>query len=249
MKTAIRKIIEGTTLPWRGDCPSCGGKNTLSIQRVNGDVVYNCFRASCNVKGNFKSHYSITELLNRNNDANKPRITYNFFPVASNESAYALVKDLNAYKDARIQVQYDPAKHRIVFASDSVIIGKTLANAKPKWLLYEGSTGEPYLINHESRESRSLILCEDILSAAVCSDFADSAALLGTRLSLAAKTLCLNYDRVIIALDPDAYYCGYKIAKKLAGLVKTSLLLLPADPKDMEYHELSEIIHNTLTEV
>ena len=35
----------------RMNCPSCNGYKTFSITNNNGKIVWNCFKASCNLKG------------------------------------------------------------------------------------------------------------------------------------------------------------------------------------------------------
>jgi len=36
---------------WRGDCFDCGGKNTLSISNIMGEVKWFCFKAHCKTSG------------------------------------------------------------------------------------------------------------------------------------------------------------------------------------------------------
>lgn len=42
-------LSDGDTI--RVDCPFCGHKNTYSVQRAEGTVLWNCFSASCSVHG------------------------------------------------------------------------------------------------------------------------------------------------------------------------------------------------------
>lgn len=69
LKMEVRKIVEGATLPWRGDCISCGGKNTLVIRHNQYGIAYWCFRTSCNLKGLFKYHYSNLDLMKKKKKA------------------------------------------------------------------------------------------------------------------------------------------------------------------------------------
>ena len=41
------------------DCPFCGGKNKFSLDKYDGKLVWNCYRASCNVKGMYSGKRSI----------------------------------------------------------------------------------------------------------------------------------------------------------------------------------------------
>ena len=44
-------IKEGETLTM--DCPKCNGVKKFSISNLDGMLLYNCYRASCDVKGSF----------------------------------------------------------------------------------------------------------------------------------------------------------------------------------------------------
>ena len=35
----------------RMNCPTCGGYNTFTITNNMGSLVWNCYKASCNIKG------------------------------------------------------------------------------------------------------------------------------------------------------------------------------------------------------
>ena len=37
------------------DCPFCGGRRKFSITKLDGMLLWNCFRASCSAKGDQKS--------------------------------------------------------------------------------------------------------------------------------------------------------------------------------------------------
>lgn len=47
----------------RGECPKCGNKGTFSMSRVDGELKYICFRASCNFKGFITSRGGDTPAL------------------------------------------------------------------------------------------------------------------------------------------------------------------------------------------
>lgn len=57
----IKDLISGSS-SYRGDCPSCSGKNTLSISKVDGNILYFCFRASCGLRGKLDAEISIDDL-------------------------------------------------------------------------------------------------------------------------------------------------------------------------------------------
>ena len=54
-------VEEGTSK--RFDCIFCGKKNTLSVTKKKGKLLWNCFSASCNSKGNVGTDYSKEDLI------------------------------------------------------------------------------------------------------------------------------------------------------------------------------------------
>ena len=43
----------------RMDCPKCGGQNTFTVTNQLGNLLYNCYKASCNSKGSYKTKFNI----------------------------------------------------------------------------------------------------------------------------------------------------------------------------------------------
>ena len=64
-------VEEGTSK--RFDCIFCGKKNTLSVTKKKGKLLWNCFSASCNARGNvgvdFTKDDLVKEVLNKNHEA------------------------------------------------------------------------------------------------------------------------------------------------------------------------------------
>jgi hypothetical protein len=58
-------VLSGQNL--RVNCPSCGGKKTLSVSKFDGRLVWNCFKASCEIGGK--------EFVGRNNKELKNALT------------------------------------------------------------------------------------------------------------------------------------------------------------------------------
>ena len=54
-------VEEGTSK--RFDCIFCGKKNTLSVTKKKGKILWNCFSASCKSKGNVGTDYSKEDLI------------------------------------------------------------------------------------------------------------------------------------------------------------------------------------------
>lgn len=240
----MNDLITRFGVPYRGDCPKCGGKNSFTIGEVGNAIVYNCFKADCTLKGRHTRETQIKDMVDCGDPEDvKVSSTHNFDDVRTNYAAYAQIKDFPAAHN--VNIKYDPKEDRLVFINDTVTLGK---GKNPKWKVYSGSTDVPFLVpkvssNDHPRvvwEPPALCLVEDCISACAVAEHMDAAALMGTKLSYAGKILARKYSVVYIALDPDAYWSASKIAKQLFGLVEVRLLLLPADPKNLTKQQLLE---------
>ena len=49
----------------RTDCPVCGGKNTFTATNRAGDVLYNCYKAGCSVRGAHQTKLTVDQVVNR----------------------------------------------------------------------------------------------------------------------------------------------------------------------------------------
>ena len=60
------KIINGMAVQpntdVRIDCPFCFHPNTFTLKNIDGKIMWNCFRASCNAKGKISRDMSPEEL-------------------------------------------------------------------------------------------------------------------------------------------------------------------------------------------
>ena len=72
-------VEEGTSK--RFDCIFCGKKNTLSVTKAKGKLLWNCFSASCNSKGNVGTDYSKEDLIKQiKNDNEDTAFKHFIFP-------------------------------------------------------------------------------------------------------------------------------------------------------------------------
>ena len=46
----------------RMNCPTCGGYKTFTITNNMGTVVWNCYKASCNIRGNTRKRISVDDI-------------------------------------------------------------------------------------------------------------------------------------------------------------------------------------------
>lgn len=204
----------------RGLCPVCGNKNTFTAKKEMGAVVYNCYSMSCSLVSSVSfqgmtAQEVMTYLKSNNSGSTKKSsepdtlvlpeyvVPFDTYPLLLNfmKKWGALAKEVEAYdvKDRRA-VFYVRYKGRIVDA-----VGRALDGAEPKWLRY-GKTGKPYT-SYYGAANGVCVVVEDVLSAAsVAHNFPQTTgiALLGTNLTEEHIEVLQNYNRVIVALDPDA---------------------------------------------
>jgi len=146
-------------------------------------------------------------------------------------------------------VMYDIRDHRVVFQvfSDGMLVdaaGRAISHRLPKWKRYNDS-GLPY---HKG-SGKVAVLVEDCISAYVVGgDDRVGVALLGTSLSELHTVFLSRFDKVIVALDPDALPKTLQIAGKLRSCISEVRVLRLSD--DLKYgktddlNELERLIWN-----
>ena len=200
---------------YRGDCPFCGGKNTYTATIGGGSLRWNCYKMDCHVSGIHDTDMTAEEIMQlmsktvkqtRQQEAEtmeipvfvvKPTSFHDKFHRFTRRYGLAVGGLLYDVKDERVVF---PIKHkgRIIDA-----IGRAVGKKRfPKWYRYSGEA------NYFTMGSGSkLLIVEDVVSAIVAwQEFPDitSMAILGTQLTTNHLEKIREYDKVIIALDPDA---------------------------------------------
>src|SRR6056300_2106735 len=46
----------------RTNCPNCGGYNTFTVTNNMGSLIWNCYKASCNIRGGTRVHLSVDDI-------------------------------------------------------------------------------------------------------------------------------------------------------------------------------------------
>ena len=200
---------------YRGDCPFCGGKNTYTATIGSGSLKWNCYKMDCHVSGIHDTDMTAEEIMQlmsktvkqtRQQEAEtmeipvfvvKPTSFHDKFHRFTKRYGLAVGGLLYDVKDERVVF---PIKHkgRIIDA-----IGRAVGKKRfPKWYRYSGTA------NYFTMGSgKKLLIVEDVVSAIVAwQEFPDitSMAILGTQLTTNHLEKIREYDKVIIALDPDA---------------------------------------------
>jgi len=232
----------GETL--RIDCPGCKGKNTFTVTNDLGNLVYNCYKASCELSGKLHKTISITQAREffQNKKQQKAEVTNEFilpeYIVFRNDITNNFVNQWSISDT----LGYDIKQNRAVFfvRQNNVTIdavGRSLDARLPKWLRY-GSSSMPYTIGSGS----IAVIVEDCISANAVASISKNftgIALLGTNMTEETYNLVNTFERVIVALDPDATVKTLHIAAKLRQGSKSVTSLKLQD--DIKYYNSDDV--------
>ena len=235
-------VPTGTTK--RVVCPNCG-ERTFTVTNNMGSLLWNCFRASCGVKGGTRVRVSVDDIragfAGADTFAQQETFTMPDYIVPHNYEIAEIAMELYGLDAKALGLMHDVKENRMVFpiVHDSKVVdatGRSLGKRLPKWRRY-GKSGLPYT----SGCGNVAVVVEDCLSAAVVGygTFV-GVALLGTSLQESHKRYLSQFSTAIIALDPDALPKTLLMAKELRGHVNDVRVLRLKDdlkyrnPTDME---------------
>ncbi len=237
-------IPNGTTK--RMNCPNCGGYKTFTVTNNMGSLVWNCYKASCSIKGGTRVHLSIDDIRAGFSGA-KEFAEENFvlpqyiIPHRNKRTVLEFCYRHRLDPD-ELGVMYDVKDDRIVFPiihDDNIVdgTGRAIGKRLPKWKKY-GKSGLPYTFGC----GKVAVVVEDCVSAAVVGGIKSfvGVALLGTSLQESHKGYLAQFSTAVIALDPDALPKTMVMAKELRGHVNDVRVLRLNDdlkyrnPTDME---------------
>lgn len=221
----------------RTNCPVCNGRSTFTVSNVQGVVMWNCYKAGCNVSGSKKARITKEgfESMNKSNVGPSEFIIPDYFlPVTHNDEAYDWVFGWEL-EDIIDDLMYDVKEHRVVFIckDDGIPVdaaGRAIGNRIPKWKRY-GKSGLPYTCGSGS----VAVVVEDCVSASaigIAPPFT-GVALLGTSLTEQQKIYLTRFSTAIVALDPDAVPKTMSIAKEINTYVADVKVQLLKD--DLKY--------------
>jgi hypothetical protein len=197
---------------WRGTCPVCKRHNTFTAKNEMGTMLWNCYANSCNESG--ASHINlrvedIKRFLYRDDDAPVQLPEFSLPPWVVVDTNQHHVLDLcgkYALDPALLDLRYDVREDRVVFPIyyKGLIIdaaGRAMTGVQPKWRRY-GVARTAYVTRTPGTVA---VVVEDCISAAVVETLGGVGfALLGTTLLDEHKQMLCSYNKVVVALDPDA---------------------------------------------
>ena len=209
----------------RFDCVICGKKNTLSVTKKRGKLLWNCFSASCNTRGNVGVDFSKDDLVKEIENKDKGEELKPFiFPdycvnVDRSDKAIKYIKHFDFYDVYEANpnyFMYDVKGDRLVFVVEhggSVVgaVGRSLKGGM-KWLRYD-SCHAPFIMK---ANSDTAIIVEDCVSACVVAKCHNGVALLGTNLLTEHIKYLKQFSKIWVALDRDATSKSLDIQRKIA---------------------------------
>lgn len=203
---------------YRGKCPECGGSNTFTVSNQMGKLLFNCYKASCEVSGTESVSMSVEsiEKIMRGESAadNYEEELLNRFDLPEyitpiKQDSADVRNFMTKWNINPDDVFYDVRQDRVVFpvyTEDNVLVdavGRALDGRQPKWLRYAASP-VPYVYGN----GYIAVVVEDAISAYTVGSMFPTlvgVALLGTQLTDFHKWYLGHYwDQLYVALDPDA---------------------------------------------
>ena len=249
----------------RGDCPQCRGRNTFTATNTLGDIQYNCFKLGCTIRGIYVTDMTVAEIRRRLQDQQTQRAYTNItkeketmeipeYVVTPKASHTKYQRYVKRWGISIGQTMYDVKDERVVFPikHDGRIVdavGRAVGKKQhPKWYRYTGEA-DYYTIG----ESKTLLIVEDVVSAIIAFQeipYLTAMAILGTSLNPKHMEKIGEYDKVIIALDPDAIgkTVEYRREIELWTGRKTTAMNLIDDIKYREFEDmekLKELVNET----
>jgi len=223
-KTNIRQFVNDLGLteggrPYRGDCPECRGRNTFTATKELGDIKYNCFKLGCTVGGIYGTDMTAAEIHRYREQQQQQRAYTNIkkeketmeipeYVVTPKASHTKYQRYVRRWGIALGDVMYDVKDERVVFPikhGGRIVdaVGRAVGKKQnPKWYRYTGEA-DYYTIGTGS----TLLIVEDVVSAVIAVQempYITAMAILGTSMNPKHFEKIGEYDKVIIALDPDA---------------------------------------------
>ena len=231
----------------RMNCPNCNGYKTFTVTNEMGNLIWNCYKASCGVSGANKVGLTSSDmkmLLSNTYQKDNTNVTFTFpeYVVPMGNHHDKLKSWLDQWDIEPVDIHYDVREDRAVFpvVHNGAIVdatGRALTKRLPKWKRYGKST-YPYTHGKGS----VAVIVEDCVSAVCVSEISErftGVAIMGTNLSEPCKHYLKRYKYVVIALDPDVLPKTISMARELSTYVDHVRPLRLSD--DLKYRNEEDI--------
>ena len=227
----------------RINCPVCRGYKTFTVSNIGGNIVWNCYKASCSVSGGKRVGMTPDDIkrMKMQQETKVEEFKLPQYIIQNRNNLY-----LNRWcarwelDQEKLGLLHDVKEDRVVFpvVHDNKIVdatGRALTKRLPKWRRY-GSSGFPYT----SGQGDVAVVVQDCVSAAVVgSDKFVGVALLGTTLLEEHKQYLTRFSAAIVALDPDVLTKTIAMAKELRSHIPNVKVLRLE--KDLKYCNPTDI--------
>ena len=196
-------IAEGAA--YRGPCPACNAKDTFTATKQMGILKYNCYKLDCTLRGYYHDQLSADDIR---------KLLYGTEEVVQKEPETMEIP---------LYVVQPSAEHTKFYDYGA---GRAVGGKLPKWYRYSGAAS--YYLRGSSK---TLLIVEDCVSAMIANlEIPDLAAMaiLGTSLTDKHYEKIAEYDRILVALDPDAAYKTLQYKREIesfTGLPTTAVRL------------------------
>ena len=129
----------------RMDCPSCGGYKTFTITNNMGSLVWNCYKASCNVSGGNRVHLTVDDI--RGSMGNVAEFADETFDMPQYVVPHRDKRDVLQFcysyglDPDKLGALYDVKEDRVVFpiihgGKTVDATGRAIGKRLPKWKRY-----------------------------------------------------------------------------------------------------------------
>ena len=206
------------------NCPFCGGPNKFTVDKSDGRVIWNCYRASCPAKGSYhgkRSISSVRDCLNNQRQKAAPKKVSAIPRIVTLPENYPPamkyleeVNSLEAYQSKLIKIRYAPAEKRVLFynSDGTGAVGRSLSRSNYKWWSYGQLDGGVYV----------------------------GVALLGTKITKGIKSTLVTYKNYTLVLDNDASSKAIIEASRLAGC---KLRFTKLDLKNLTVEQIKGVLN------
>jgi|TARA_R110000765_G_scaffold99463_2_gene186811 hypothetical protein len=245
----VKSIILAEGDRHTSDCPFCGGKNKFTLDKFDGKLIWNCYRASCGVKGAYTGKRDINAAKSylEGNATQRFKAKYKEIPplttrVTNHLPAVSYLKHVNsydAYIRGDIKIRYAPKEDRVLFynSEGTGAVGRSLKPVRSKWWSY-GDLSKGIHVGIGTHA----VLVEDVASACSVSNVTSytGVALLGTNITKSITKTLNKYQQVTLVLDNDASLKAISIARKLN--MECNVRLTRSDLKYLRPDQIKDLI-------
>ena len=237
-------------------CPSCRGgrtgETTLSVSRNGDNLLWVCHRASCGFRGSSSSRRPMG--MGHTARATQCRGTVGRTYVRGAEELPASVVEILQRKYVLnnrqlSQLGWASQEERVVLPVkdwEGELLGSVLRSESGAVPKAKSHTEEDAVACYRNYSSNDCIIVEDIYSALRASEYMNAVALLGTSMntSRVANIKAMQFDRVYLALDADAFDKTIRYVREFRSLLRMTPVKLEMDIKNINEEQLKEFIND-----